>query len=248
MSAAESVAASHGRAERRGTARGSLRRSRRLTLRDDRRRGPSLSESFLSQLERGQTGATVQSLQRIAERARSRGVRPLLAPTGRSGRASIRRDDRAAVAWGKLGRKTLLTPKPFESLEVVAAEFEPGGSTGDVAVHARRLRGAVLVVAGTVELELDGEVTTLDAGDCAHYRSSTPHRVANLGPEPGGGALHDQPSELLMSEFDVELERCDASASATVAAVDDVDLQVRHGEFLSLLGPVRVRQDDDACA
>ena len=43
----------------------------------------------------------------------------------------LRRESREFVAWGELGRKALLTPKPFRSLEVVVARFEPGGSTGD---------------------------------------------------------------------------------------------------------------------
>ena len=38
------------------------------------------------------------------------------------------------------------------------------------------------MVSGTVELELDGDVMALETGDCAHYRSSTPHRVSNAGP------------------------------------------------------------------
>jgi transcriptional regulator with XRE-family HTH domain len=158
----------------------SLRRSRRLTLREIADRS-GLSESFVSQLERGQTGATVQSLQRIAD-ALGIEVSDLFSPDGAHRPRVIRRDDRQAVAWGKLARKTLLTPKPFEFLEVVAAEFEPGGSTGDVPYTHGDSEELFLVVAGTVELDLDGDVVTLEAGDCAHYRSSTPHRVANVGP------------------------------------------------------------------
>ena len=128
----------------------------RLTLRDIATRA-GLSESFLSQLERGQTGATVQSLQRIADGARHRGRPTSSRATGRSGRASLRRDDRRPFAWGKLGRKALLTPKPFESLEVVVAEFEPGGSTGDAPYTHGDSEELLYVVAGTVELTLDGD-------------------------------------------------------------------------------------------
>ena len=65
MSGAESVAVRMAEPSVGGRLR-SLRLARRLTLRDIATRA-GLSESFLSQLERGQTGATVQSLQRIAE-------------------------------------------------------------------------------------------------------------------------------------------------------------------------------------
>ena len=93
----------------------------------------------------------------------------------------VRRDDRRPVAWGKLGRKVLLTPKPFEFLEVVVAEIEPGGSTGDAPYTHGDSEELFYVVAGTVELTLDGDVVVLEAGDCAHYRSSTPHGVSNIG-------------------------------------------------------------------
>src|SRR2546429_5571965 len=43
----------------------------------------------------------------------------------------LRRSNRPALAFGNLGRKYLLTPRPLEHLEVFAAELDPGGSTGD---------------------------------------------------------------------------------------------------------------------
>jgi transcriptional regulator with XRE-family HTH domain len=178
LSAAESIAVI-GREPSVGGRLRSLRRARRLTLREIAGRA-QLSESFLSQLERGQTGATVQSLQRIAT-ALGVEVSDLFSGDGAHRPKVVRRDDRVSVAWGKLGRKTLLTPKPFEFLEVVAAELEPGGSTGDVPYTHGDSEELFLVVRGTVELELDNDVLTLEAGDCAHYRSSTPHRVCNVG-------------------------------------------------------------------
>ena len=177
LSAAESIAVATEPSV--GSRLRSLRRSRRLTLREIAVRS-SLSESFLSQLERGQTGATVQSLQRIAL-ALGVEVSDLFSVDDARRPRVIRRDDRNAVAWGKLGRKALLTPKPFEYLEVVAAELDAGGSTGDVPYTHGDSEELFLVVCGTVELELDGDVISLSAGDSAHYRSSTPHRVSNVG-------------------------------------------------------------------
>ena len=82
---------------------------------------------------------------------------------------------------GRLGRKAFLTPKPFEFLEVVVAQFEPGGSTGDEPYRHGDSEELLHVVRGAVELELDGELVALDTGDSAHYRSSTLHRVSNPG-------------------------------------------------------------------
>ena len=157
-----------------------LRRARRLTLREIADRA-SLSESFVSQLERGQSGATIQSLQRISA-ALGVDVSDLFADDVPTGPRIVRRDGRHPVAWGTLGRKSLLTPKSFELLEVVAAEFEPGGSTGDVPYTHGDSEELFLVIEGSIDLELDGETFVLGAGDSAHYRSSTPHRAHNPGP------------------------------------------------------------------
>ena len=95
----------------------------------------------------------------------------------------LRREDRPYVSWGTLGRKALLTPKPFEALEVVAASFERGGSTGpDTYVHGDS-EELLVVVSGLVELTLGEETMRLGAGDCARYRSSMPHRLVNAGEE-----------------------------------------------------------------
>jgi transcriptional regulator with XRE-family HTH domain len=157
-----------------------IRRARRLTLKEVADRA-QISESFLSQIERGRSGASVASLQRIAA-ALELAVSDLFSPNGTRPRV-LRRVDRQQLAFGMLARKTLLTPKPFESVEVVSAEFEPGGSTGDEAYRHGDSEELFLVVAGSVELQLGEELFSLGPGDCAHYRSSVPHKVVNHGQE-----------------------------------------------------------------
>jgi transcriptional regulator with XRE-family HTH domain len=158
-----------------------LRRARRQTLRQVAQRA-RVSESFLSQLERGRTGASIASLQGIAA-ALGVEVSDLFARNGGTGPTVLRRDDRPYVSWGMLGRKALLTPKPFEALEVVAATFGPGGSTGPEPYVHGDSEELLVVVAGAVELMLGEETIRLGAGDCARYRSSTPHRLSNAGEE-----------------------------------------------------------------
>jgi transcriptional regulator with XRE-family HTH domain len=157
-----------------------LRRARRQTLREVAERA-GVSESFLSQLERGRTGASIASLQGIAA-ALGVEVSDLFA-NGQPGPNVLRREDRAYVSWGTFGRKALLTPKPFEELEVVAARFEPGGSTGAEQYAHGDSEELLLVVAGSVELSLGEQTMRLGAGDCARYRSSVPHRLVNIGDE-----------------------------------------------------------------
>src|SRR5690242_21197963 len=105
-----------------------IRHLRRKTLKEVAG-AAGLSESFLSQLERGRTNATIATLQRLAT-ALGIDVSDLFG-SGSARPRVLRRTALDFVGWGLLGRKALLTPKPFHSLEVVVARFEPGGSTGD---------------------------------------------------------------------------------------------------------------------
>ena len=64
---------------------------------------------------------------------------------------------------------------------MIAAEFDPGGSTGDEPYTHGDSEELLLVIAGRVHVQLDTEVYELHAGDSVNYRSSTPHRVSNPG-------------------------------------------------------------------
>jgi transcriptional regulator with XRE-family HTH domain len=160
----------------------SIRLLRRRTLKEVAA-AAGVSESFVSQLERGRSSASVATLQRLAN-ALGIEVSDLFATDGLPRPRVLRREARQLLVWGHLGRKALLTPKPFHSLEVVAAEFDPGGSTGDEPYTHGDSEELLLVVRGRVHLQLGTDVYDLDTGDSVHYRSSTPHRVSNPGSGP----------------------------------------------------------------
>jgi transcriptional regulator with XRE-family HTH domain len=159
-----------------------IRLLRRRTLRDVAETA-GVSESFLSQLERGRSSASVATLQRLAG-ALGIEISDLFAADGLPRPRVLRREARQRLVWGHLGRKALLTPKPFHALEVVAAEFDPGGSTGDEPYTHGDSEELLVVVRGRVHLQLADDVHDLDTGDSVQYRSSTPHRVSNPGADP----------------------------------------------------------------
>ena len=158
-----------------------IRRMRRCTLREVADRS-GLSESFLSQVERGISNASIASLRRIADALRVT-VADLFEPTGPPRPRVLRSDDRPALTFGILGRKLLLTPKPLHQLEVFVGELQPGGSTGAEPYAHGDSEELFVVLTGTVQLELGGELHELEPGDSIDYRSSTPHRVSNVGEE-----------------------------------------------------------------
>lgn len=155
-----------------------VRQLRSLTLRQVSERA-GVSESFLSQLERGKASASIASLQRIAA-ALGTSLGDLFNADPR--RAKVhRRPDRAWVGFGQGARKALLTPPPLERLEVLAGEFEPEGSTGGEPYVHGDSEELLLVISGTVRAQVDEDLFELTSGDSIVYRSSSPHRVVNVG-------------------------------------------------------------------
>src|SRR5262249_60114721 len=102
-----------------------IRHLRRATLRTVADRA-ELSESFLSQVERGRANASVASLRRIAA-ALGVNVADLFEPNGSVSRPRVlRRETRPNLAFGTLGRKFMLTPRPLENLQVIVDELDAG--------------------------------------------------------------------------------------------------------------------------
>ena len=156
-----------------------IRQLRRCTLRTVAERS-GLSESFLSQVERGRSSASIASLRSIAQ-ALGVSVADLFEPSGTPRARVLRRDERPALAFGILGRKLLLTPHPLHHLEVFVGELDPGGSTGPEPYAHGDSEELFVVLSGVVQLELGGELHELESGDSIDYRSSTPHRISNVG-------------------------------------------------------------------
>ena len=142
-----------------------------------------LSESFLSQVERGRANASVGSLKRIAA-ALGVTVADLFEPNGRTSRPRVlRRESRPTLSFGTLGRKFMLTPRPLENLQVIVGELDAGGSTGDEPYTHGDSEELLVVLEGVLSLQLGTEVFELSTGDSIDYRSSTPHRLVNIGGE-----------------------------------------------------------------
>ena len=159
-----------------------IRRLRRATLRTVAERA-DLSESFLSQVERGRANASVASLKRIAA-ALGVSVADLFEPNGSTGKPRVlRREARPNLAFGTLGRKYMLTPRPLENLQVIVGELDTGGSTGEEPYTHGDSEELLVVLEGHISLQLDADMFELSTGDSIDYRSSTPHRLVNLGAE-----------------------------------------------------------------
>lgn len=156
-----------------------IRTGRRRTLKDVAV-AAGVSESFLSQVERGRVAASVASLRRICD-ALGIGIHDLFTPDSGGASSVTRMGDQQVLRFGEAAQKWLLTPQPMHGLEVIICEFEPGGHTGDEPYVHGDSEELCVVLEGDVELRVDEDRTLLSAGDAARYRSSQPHATRNMG-------------------------------------------------------------------
>ena len=140
------------------------------------------SPGFLSQLERAQANASVGTLRKLAE---GLGITlPDLFSNEDVNRPKVlRREHRPEIHASNLTSKYLLSQKPLRNLEVYVADFLPGGSSGDAYTHGDA-QEMLVVISGSVTLELAGAEYELNLGDSADYHTSTPHAVRNTSAEP----------------------------------------------------------------
>jgi transcriptional regulator with XRE-family HTH domain len=156
-----------------------LRRSQKLTLRELADRA-AVTESFLSQVERGVASPSVASLQRIAH-GLGLSIAQLFAGGSGAGRV-VRRADRRRVEYrGLHAVDEFVTPPTATRLQVILSTIEPGGGTGDEPYTHESDEEVVLVLEGELDLWVANEHYHLDAGDAITYSSRLPHRNENRG-------------------------------------------------------------------
>jgi quercetin dioxygenase-like cupin family protein len=146
---------------------------------------------MLSDIERGKVNPSVATMFRVAS---ALGVPPhtfFPAPSeapenessrGKSRRVVLRPSQRpelpltGGITWQRL------TPRSEGPVEFIEMRYEPGAASGD-APHHHPGREMGLVLEGELTLELGPAQYVLRAGDSIAFDSTTPHRLANRGPD-----------------------------------------------------------------
>jgi transcriptional regulator with XRE-family HTH domain len=138
-----------------------------------------LSESFLSQFERGHTQASLGSLRRIAD-ALHLSLSQLFEPNGISSARVVRPSARLTMPFGEGATKYLISPPGARDFSVYTAKIEVDGSSGPQQYVHDSADEFLLVLKGSVKLELADTVYVLESGDGITFRSDVPHRVVNV--------------------------------------------------------------------
>ena len=141
----------------------------------------AVTESFLSQVERGVASPSIASVQRSA-RALGQSIAELFAADEPAG-SLVRAADRRRVVYQGLGAiDEFLTRSTDGKLQVIMSTIEPGGGTGDEAYTHDSDEEVVVVLEGSLDLWVGTEHYRLEAGDAVTHASRIPHRNTNPGP------------------------------------------------------------------
>lgn len=158
----------------------SLRERKRLPLRS-LAEAAGVSESFLSQVERGVASPSVASLRRVAE-ALGESVGALFQGREASGRLVRVRERLRLLHPQRQWEDVLLTPSASRHLQVILSTIEAGAGSGQEPYSHDSDEECVIVLKGSLRFWVDDERFDLDEGDALVFESRRPHRNQNPGP------------------------------------------------------------------
>ncbi len=139
-----------------------------------------ISIAHLSRLENGERSPSVKVLLQLS-RALGISMGELAGEAPAAGEAHIsRRADRPEISLGD-GRMISLSDPRSTSLQALELTLLPG-RRGESAVHLGE--EWIHVITGSVDVDVDGAVTTLRRGDAMHFRAERPHFVHNRFSRP----------------------------------------------------------------
>lgn len=161
------------------------RQAMQLTLEELSRR-VGCSESMLSKIETGRVNPSLNLLHKIAG-ALDINLATLFS-VGKSDEIVSRNGERPRISatgprnGAGLVVEPLLPHSPSALLQANMQYLEPGGTTGEPISHVGHEMGFVLK--GSIELQIEDRVVTLNENDSFHFRSDRLHTYRNPGPEP----------------------------------------------------------------
>lgn len=159
-----------------------FREERQLSLEDLAARS-GLTQSFLSQVERGLTSPSVASLRKIAQAFGAPLAALFQGPSTQANHVVRREQRRQLLHPGRQWRDELLTPNLQGKLQVIWSVIESGGGSGDEPYAHDSDEECVVILRGKLEFWVGADHYTLDEGDSIVFESRIPHRNINPGPE-----------------------------------------------------------------
>lgn len=159
-----------------------IRKSKQLSL-DDVAAETGISKSMLGQIERGEANPTLGTIGKITSGLRVDFMSLVSSPKNES--YLIRKQNLSPVKEKKESYSSYVY-FPYEQgrdFEIYDICVEPGCSYY-CASHGERTLEYLVVSNGTLVLDLDKEIYTLEAGDAMRFHTDCPHAYQNKGEVP----------------------------------------------------------------
>lgn len=158
-----------------------LRTARSMTV-TELARAADVSIGLISQVERGISDPSLETLRRIA-RVLETPLFNLFAEDGGERVALVRRDARMYVRSPRGGITYQRLSSGSGKIEVLEGRLDPGAASSEEP-WSHPSEECVVVLTGTLVVEVEGARHELDTGDSASFDSRSPHRYLNETSEP----------------------------------------------------------------
>jgi transcriptional regulator with XRE-family HTH domain len=137
-----------------------------------------VSESFLSQVERGVASPSVASLRAIAG-ALDTSIAAFFEEGGDISGTLVRAADRRTLSYpGRRIEDMLVTPRTSKHLQVIWSHVGPDSGAAEPYTHESD-EECVIVMRGRLDVWVDGERFAMEEGDSLVFESRRPHRSWN---------------------------------------------------------------------
>lgn len=156
-----------------------LRLTRDLSQRELAKRA-GVTNSTISLIEQNSVSPSVSSLKKILDALPVTISEFFAGEEPSQEQVFYRADELTEIGDGTLSWKLVGARRPNRSMSLIHERYPPGADTGEEMLEHEGEEGGV-IVAGSIELTVDGEVRLLGAGDAYYFDSRLPHRFRNIG-------------------------------------------------------------------
>ncbi len=151
----------------------------------------AISSGMLSQLEKGSTQGSVETLRKIAKvlnttiAALFEDEHPHTQDTTHESFLIVRKGERKKISFpDPLYKCELLVPDLQGEVEFVLVELEPQRQTDELLPHTRGGEEIDMVISGSISVQIAEKCYRLEEGDTIRFNPKIPHKIENKTDAP----------------------------------------------------------------
>lgn len=146
-------------------------------------RQAGVANATISQIEAGKLNPTVSMLKKVLDGVPVKLSEFFADANEAPGQIFYRADELTEITEGGVSFHQVGANLARRQIQFLKERYESGTGTGrHLLVHEGEECG--IIIAGRLEVTVDGQTTLLKAGDAYYFSSERPHQFRNPGPEP----------------------------------------------------------------